>query len=303
MITKLISLPLMLIFFTFHYSNAQSWVNTDNRWHIQLNCTGGGFGRSQVYGFFFRDSLTFNGKMYRQLYETLDSTFQDADSTGYWYREENDKVYIYEPQYSTPERLIYNFNLKVDDTLTIENGFSREQIKVVFVDSVTLMDGSKRKRLTITSNAPFTRDTAIWIEGIGSEVAPLDTKSMFISDCQESLNCFYLQNRWVYQRAFQSCTLYGDPVSVHDIPELADMKVFPNPFTTEFYLDAALLEGFKPPADYSIAVFDLQGKQMYHTEVAWVNDLRINTDTWRSGLYLLVIRSASGVLSRKLVKF
>lgn len=295
-------MPVLCLCIT-QFSNAQSWVNSDNRWHIQINCIGT-FNGFEVHAFFFRDTLLLNGKVYRQMYETLDSTFENAEPTGYWYREEMGEVYIFEPSTTNPERLIYDFNLEIGDTLTIKDEFSGVPIEVVSVDSITLMDGSKRKRLTIENKTPFPigNKTATWIEGIGSDIATLDTKNMFISDCQEGLNCFYIKNEWVYQRLFQSCKLTRGNVSTRNIQELKNLKVFPNPFTTELYLEATLLDDFKVKDDYTVAIFDAQGKQLYHNQVTWVNKLRINTSTWHRGLYFLVIRSANGVLSRKLIK-
>lgn len=285
------------------YISAQSWVNDSNRWHIQLNCVGG-FNGFEVHAFFLKDSLLLDGKKYMQLYETVDSTLQNAISTRYWYREENSKIYILEPDNNRPERLIYDFSLMENDTLTLNSGFHEVRIKVVSSDSVTLENGSKRKRLTIREDNldPYDHRRANWIEGIGSDLAPLDPSKMFISDCQENMNCFYVKDSLHYRWGFQSCTLFGEPVSVRKIQELSDLKIFPNPFTTELYLEATLPEDFKVKDDYTVAIFDAQGKQLYHNEVIWVNKLRINTSTWHRGLYFLVIRSANGVLSRKLIK-
>mgnify|MGYP000257924664 CR=1 FL=1 len=298
----------LLITIIAQHINAQSFVNRANRWHIQNTCTGSEpFGGSEVFAYFLKDSILINGRVYLKMYKTLDTTLQTATLIGFFYREEDSKVYLFRQGFS--ERLIYDFNLRIGDTLTIGDESFDIQIKVVSTDSVTLNDGSKRKRLVIKNNRSTPEDnrTVTWIEGIGSEVAPLDTRVMFVSDCGSNLHCFYQENELLYQaRDFfgfpLSCTLYGDPVSVDDLPELNGLKVFPNPFATELFLDAALLGDFQLKTDYAVTVFDNQGRQMYQSKVSWVDNIRINTSHWSSGLYFLVIRSANGMLSRKLVK-
>ncbi len=299
---KLVFTLFLLIIYFIQYTNAQSFVNSTNRWHVLVSCTGSEpFGGSEVLAYFFKDSTLINERIYLQMYKTLDTTFQTAIPTGFFYREENSKVYLFREGFS--ERLIYDFNLRSGDTLAASDEL---QIKVLSVDSITLNNGERRKRLSIQDNSSYTDKTTTWIAGIGSEVAPLDTRAMFVSDCGSSLNCFYQENELLYQTSFfgrpNDCTLYGEPVSVNEIPELADMQVFPNPFTTELFLDAVLQKDFPLKADYSVSVYDVQGKQMYHEKARWINNLRIETTTWRSGLYALVIRSANGVLSRKLIK-
>jgi hypothetical protein len=92
------NLKAILLLFTLHfiavqYSRTQSWVNTENRWHVQINCIGN-FNSFEVHAFFLQDTMSYNGKIYLQMLETLDSTFKTATPTGKWYREENGKVYI-----------------------------------------------------------------------------------------------------------------------------------------------------------------------------------------------------------------
>lgn len=301
---RLIFTLIMFVTITAKPMKAQSWTDTNNRWHIQVNCISN-FNDSEVRAYFLKDSLLQNGKVYRQMYETLDTTFQTATPTGNYYREENGRVYTLKQ--GVTDRLIYDFNLRTDDTLTIDGGAFKLQIKVLSTDSVALENGSKRKRLIIQDNTPFSRKTTTWIEGIGSDQAPLDTWNMFVSDCQSNLRCFYQQNELTYQARFNNfplgCDLYsGDPVSVDDLPALSEMRISPNPFATELYLNTELLGTSELNGDYTITVFDNQGRQMYQNNVSWINEIRIHTSNWSSGLYFLLIRSSNGMLSRKLVK-
>lgn len=298
----------LLAFFIFIINcwptNAQSWVNPANRWHIQNLCTGSEpFGGGEVLAYFLKDTLRQNGEVYLQMHKTLDTTFQTSIPTGNYYREKDNKVYLLQP--GSPERLIYDFNLTAGDTLTIDAGFFKLPIKVIAIDSVILEDGSKRKRLTIQDNRPFEDRTAFWVEGIGSDLAPLDTWSMFISDCGSNLHCFYQQNELLYMAYPNdpySCVLRGETVSIKEITELKNIKIFPNPFSNDLYMDAELIKGFPLNHDYTIIISDAQGRRLYQNKGNQINNFHINTTHWRSGFYFLIIQSEGRILSRKLLK-
>ena len=139
---KLVFTLFLLIIYFIQYTNAQSFVNSTNRWHVLVSCTGSEpFGGSEVLAYFFKDSTLINERIYLQMYKTLDTTFQTAIPTGFFYREENSKVYLFREGFS--ERLIYDFNLRSGDTLAASDEL---QIKVLSVDSITLNNGERRKR-------------------------------------------------------------------------------------------------------------------------------------------------------------
>ena len=302
---RYITLVFVLLQVNIHCSNAQLWANPENRWHVDINCLGPQpFGGSEVRAYFLKDTLRQNGEVYLQMHETLDTTFQTSTPTGTYYREEDNKVYSLEP--GRPERLIYDFNLTAGDTLTVAAGFIDLPIKVVSMDSVILRDGTKRKRLAIQQNSPFARDTAFWVEGIGSSLTPFHTWNMFISDCGSSLSCFYQKDSLLYKFDENSiCNLgrpIGDPVNVQEISALASIKVFPNPFSDDLYVDVELMTGFLLNHNYTLIISDAQGRQLYQHKLNQINNFRINTTHWQRGVYFVAIWSGNRISSRKLLK-
>lgn len=101
-------------------------------------------------------------------------------------REENKRIYLKLDGKS--EFVIYDFNLKVGDTLP-ENIYNNKKYWIDKIDSIQITDGSYRKRYKISRMSnPF--DLYI-IEGIGATVythgfIPLD----LLTDGEETLDCF-----------------------------------------------------------------------------------------------------------------
>lgn len=109
---------------------------------------------------FFKDSFEIGGKYCYQAYDSIVNTLIPS---RYYYREQAGIVYLYtgfvDPNMPN-EQVIYNFNMEVGDSIVYE----RYQPKVVKIDSVTLLDGSKRKRLELFS--PRYRYNLYWVRAL-----------------------------------------------------------------------------------------------------------------------------------------
>lgn len=119
---------------------------------------------------FTQDTVSYNGKTYNYLFEcntnplTGNWGYQIA---GYGYREENKKVYRSE-YYEPAEEVIYDFSLKVGDSVYVDSiYYFPTYAHVASVDSVLAGD-SFRKRIQ------FDNPPDIWIEGIGSLYSPFN---------------------------------------------------------------------------------------------------------------------------------
>ncbi len=135
--------------------------------------------------YMFMDSLEFGGYKYYQLFEAKepDFTFQPVA----FYREENNKVY-YTYNENFEEKLLYDFDLEVGDTL-----LSGDQMLIIgTIDSIQLNDGSSKKRLTTSLHQLEI------IEDIGSLRSPFDPHQFFIGDASFNLSCCLLKDEVIY---------------------------------------------------------------------------------------------------------
>jgi hypothetical protein len=89
----------------------------------------------------------------------------------------------------------------------------------------------------------------------------------------------------------------GDTLSVEDFED-ANLKVFPNPTQTVLNIQ------FKNLADYSIKIFDINGKELMHKTITELNNT-IDVSGYAKGIYLLQISSDNSVSTKtlKIIKY
>ncbi len=89
----------------------------------------------------------------------------------------------------------------------------------------------------------------------------------------------------------------GEGVYVNLI-ESPEVRVFPNPAH-----DHLSIEWSGQISNPEISLFDVTGRKVYHVSIASTGEsaIRLNTETYRAGLYILQIRAENGFISRKIV--
>lgn len=207
-----------------HFVSAQKFVSLDNRWRMDRN----DFSGIYKYITFFKDSVEIDGKYY---YQSYDSVVNVLTPRGDYFRQEGGIVYYYWDNGSSnapKERVIYNFNMAVGDSIVYYNNY---RLKVVKIDSISLLDGSKRKRLELTTN--YFRYNLYWVEGIGGiDIETLRPQYATLTDGTSGFSCYFYKNEALYSRGSnvgQSCDLnLADPVSTRNIQELTSLKVLQN---------------------------------------------------------------------------
>jgi len=183
-------LIIVLSYFTvtaFSQKDFYPFPQTDAKWTIlHTNMNDEDF--LEIREYITGDTITIENNIYRLLiYSCLENKY-------YAYREENKKIFFYIP--SIGEVLVYDFNLKVGDTIFYYINFYRDynmgdfkckscddlttlsidtskytHYKVVkAIDKAILADGSERKRYSLGF---YDYIVDIWIEGVGSTGGPL----------------------------------------------------------------------------------------------------------------------------------
>jgi subtilisin-like proprotein convertase family protein len=97
--------------------------------------------------------------------------------------------------------------------------------------------------------------------------------------------------RWTVQ----FCVLSATPIATEDIQGNSNrIAIYPNP--TSDILNIQLEETIKNPV---LNIFNLQG-QLIQTQIGNVNNT-INTEMWAAGMYILQVKTAEGILSKKFI--
>jgi len=209
---------------------AQKFVSLENRWRLFYIYRGEPYAHITS----FKDSIEINGKYYYQAY---DSIVNALTPTRDYYREEAGIVYYLRDNGSTDipkEQVIYNFNMVVGDSITYDRNF---RLKVLKIDSTTLLDGSKRKRWELSM--PRYPYSLYWTEGIGANIEPLRPHFIRLIGLVEGLNnlsCYFYKNQLLYSNPYDegnngglSCSpKLADPVSTRNLQELNSLEVLQN---------------------------------------------------------------------------
>ena len=149
----------------------------------------------------FRASPQFlNGKIYFQTERSSEENGSDwLLNDNYAYREEDEKVYLYNITDST-EVLIHDFGLSVGDIFISKQYISDPGIELIVttVDTVQLADESDRKRILLNCESG---DFEIqWVEGIGNIDYPLlSTIYSCFFDVPGSLLCYSENGETLYE--------------------------------------------------------------------------------------------------------
>ncbi len=144
---------------------AQEIVNSQKLWSVLTGHCLPDYTTYTTSFFKFDEDTIIEGKLYQQVFISEDEFQEEWFFYGSFIREENKKVYLRE--YFGEEGLIYDFNLKMGDTVVVNNPRAISEVSLVLteIDSVETTDGH-RKRWQLTNDEFMIPE--YWIEGIGS---------------------------------------------------------------------------------------------------------------------------------------
>jgi hypothetical protein len=223
----------LLILFLFFCQNisSQSYVDEGNQWSLRSYTFAGPF--SSTYR--IEGDTTINGIDYKKMLVTSENPNLTVNWNLSKIMREDSTQKVYQLNASNEEKVIYDFGLSVGDTI-VSNASPEQNSIVAAIDSIELNDGTKRKRLTITSlYCPDWNIEEYWIEGIGGRNYAFYYVDVFCqTDTGLSLRCFSSNGDFLYGSPDGSqCYIIN---SIDEIEETA-MKIFPNPIQDILYLE------------------------------------------------------------------
>ena len=171
------------------------FVERGKRWCVHGFSMGSDHTVTDYYFSLENNQLERNGHSYEQL---CARTQDGNDKPLGWFREENQRVYMYNEE-EDKEVLTYDFSLKVGDRFEPEYG-DFEHCEVTKIDYL-MVYGDSLKVINFEANDKTSSLSVLakgrWIEGIGSEMNPLD-----------GLFSHSAPNSWSYHLAYVSGSSY-----------------------------------------------------------------------------------------------
>jgi len=176
----------------------------------------------------FNEDTIINTYHYFKVFITYDSTLINWSNNGYIREDSNKKIY-YTGDATQPEELLYDFNLVINDTITI-NSFSIKE-KVDSINSINI-SGKPRKRFYLSA---IHGAGDVWIEGIGSLLGVLNPQyALIVNGDGHGLLCYTENDTLKYIiPGYNSCYQLIDNVFE---PEKNNVNfvIFPNPANDYF---------------------------------------------------------------------
>jgi hypothetical protein len=74
------------------------------------------------------------------------------------------------------------------------------------------------------------------------------------------------------------------------------MKIYPNPINNEFQMTNTSTEAMK------LSIFNLNGQLIYTNELTGNNSMKINSENWSKGVYLIKIQQGQNQFYQKIIK-
>lgn len=272
------------------FTYSQKLIDTGKVWNI-MECFIPGACVTNTWEFKGNDTLL-NNHTYK-IIEQTDSLWGLYHSDQVFMREDSAKrVYAIS---TWGEVKMYDFNLQTGDTFRFDNSFFWQYYVVDNVDSVTLLSGEKRKRISFGAGAEQ------WIEGIGSSSGLFNVfLGAFVLDMSSSLLCFHENGIKKYEDPnFQNC--FFSSVGIQENNSLVNFQISPNPTQTNCFINFNL-----PQTDLlKIQLLSNSGqilKSLAETNyLSGANIIELNVDDLAAGFYILKIQGQKHLANKKLL--
>lgn len=256
----------------------QNLVDTNNVWYVVQYGYGGPYSTSIFY---FKGDTTIGSINYKKL-------LFDVDSLTYFFpipiaaREDTATKQVFFYDDFDGEYLIYDFSLNKNDTFSTYNGMCNIQYIVDSIDTVTLLNGEKRKRLFFSSSNQET-----WIEGIGS-LTGLFSVGLYqcVADYYNDLTCFKENDTLKYHNSvYPVCYYSATGIIEEDLTK--NFSINPNPFSDFTTLSVLNLQN----ENLLLAIYNSTGQLIRKTANIIGSKIIIERGYLKSGLYLFLLTS------------
>jgi hypothetical protein len=243
---------------------------------------------------------TINGKLCKKIVSTSDSSNTATYHFSCYMYEDTaiKKIYNFDSQFN--QKFYFDFNVQVGDSLFIstpEYGFESCDTFIVAEISYIAVGGIDRKRITLSYFSDTTEYTNadIWIEGIGSyHGLTYGAVSPRYIGSQYNLLCFSNNNQLVYENSiFNYC--YSSNVGIKE-NENSSVLVYPNPTTSQLNIS------FNSNYSGAVSITNLFGQKVLEEIISDKTSHQIDVSGLANGLYVISLKSKSGVMHSSFIK-
>ena len=243
----------LIIFLVKTNSFCQSLPDTSATWTIASIGWGSYFANET---FEITGDTTINSNIYKSVYTTKDSIYNPLISNYFCAMRELNNKWYFIPADSTKEFMLYDFDVKTGDTVSINNPWAFGEIELIVfdIDSLELND-KYYKNIALGfidsySGRPYVFDQ--WIEGIGSTQG-FCFSGLNMVDMGYQLLCFHRNDSLIYLNSPDStCGYLSTGIKTNSI--ISDFKLSPNPVLNQLNIISN--------HDLVVEIYDSSGKKI-----------------------------------------
>jgi hypothetical protein len=236
------------------------------------------------YNEFIGGDTLINNTTYSKLYELADFDGSEIFLVGLLREDEaQQKVFFFD---GSQEFLLFDFDVQVDDQLSVYNLGSMVPITVTSIETV-VVNGTNRKKINLQGEFYAT----FWIEGVGGHHGLRDGALGPIADYDPQLLCYYEGNdlRWDDPNDGSSC---GITLSIYaDQNAFSSIDVYPNPATERANLSFPLAAEGKPA---NLLIVDQKGKMCSAKRMICHKQNEIDISLLPAGVYHIMLHFDDG---------
>lgn len=215
-------------------------------------------------------------------------------------RNENGKIFWYRGC-SNKEILLYDFNLKKNETIDLSSTFCNGEIfKVDSVYNIKLLNDENRKCVVLKNSTGTIKKT--WIENIGDiELGFLPIYCDFEGG-RPILVCHKEDGQLLWansnQTYFEKCDLISpdrkDVNAIENNQIVSKVNLFPIPFKNELNIQ---IDNFEKKCIFKL--FDINSKLLFDSN--FINQVKFDTQNLREGIYFYEIIVNNSVFSKGMI--
>jgi hypothetical protein len=231
-----------------------------------------------------------NDTLYSKIIVSHDSLNTSWYLTSEVIRQDSNKVYL--RKYGHKESLIYDFNLKIGDTITQTNILDeRSEWILENVDSVNL-NGIWRKQWTFEKlDCGGTCPIDIWFEGIGS-IYGINTPGYLMVEESNVLLCVKQGDNYIYINPYINlCYIYYSDISERE--QEKEFKLYPNPCGDYLLIETENI-------NYCYRIITLLGQTISTARLE--GNSTLNISRLKKGIYILRFQSENSISDHSFLK-
>lgn len=245
----------------------------------------------------YTDFTKFQGDTTLGLY-TYKKVWVDETGWGPWslfgsIREDAMKKVYLVYSYTTIERLLYDFNVTVGDSIYLMDG-----VHPYVLDSTgtfTLNTGELRKSYMFHSTIPGYPCTETWVEGIGSlTFGVLHSGFCGMVGDQPNMLCTWENDTLKYHWDYPECFIYTG-IDNHSEDE-PGISLYPNPASDRITIKVNNIQ-----KELNVTVSSMKGEKLLQQTFMNQAEVQMDLNTLAKGIYLVKIQTRQGVEIKKLI--